>query len=555
MSKYSIGVDFGTLSGRAVIVDINTGDELASAVMEYEHGVMSQSLPDGTQLPEQFALQHPQDYLDVLETVIKEVFEKSGISNEDVVGVGVDFTASTILPVTSDGTPLCFLDEFKNDPHAYVKLWKHHAAQKESEEISAVAAQDDPNRLARYGGVISSEWMFPKILQILKEDEKVYDKTFRFIEAADWIVCMLTGVETHSVCTTGFKAMWDDENGYPDKAFLKKLNPKLENIVGDKISENIIGMNMPAGKVTDKASEQFGLRAGTPVAPGIIDAHAALPAVGITDPGKILLIIGTSSCHILLDKKEIFVPGISGVVKNGIVDGLYAYEAGQSCVGDSFDWFIKNCVSSDYLKEAENSGENIHAYLRNKAKKLLPGESGLLALDWWNGNRTPFVDADLSGVILGMTINTKPEEIYRALIEATAFGTRLIIDIYEENGIHIDEIYAAGGIAEKDSMLMQIYSDVTGRTIKISGTPQAGAHGSAVFGAVSDMGYSNISDASDKMSKIKDIVYEPVKNNTLLYNTLYDEYKKLINYFGSGENNVMKTLKVLSKEAKTRRNI
>ncbi|MBQ7039024.1 MAG: ribulokinase [Clostridia bacterium] len=541
MSKYSMGIDFGTLSARAVIVNIETKEEVAEAVKEYSHGVISDRFIDGSPLPPDYALQHPEDYLDCLYFTIKQCIEKSNINPSDIIGVGVDFTASTVLPVDECGNPLCFTDEFKNNPHAYVKLWKHHAAQKEADDINRLAKEMNAPWLERYGGTISSEWLFPKVLQILREDENLYNKTYRFIEAGDFIVQKLTGRETHSVCTTGFKAMWNEENGYPDKEFLKTLDERLENIVGDKLSADIIKLSETAGFITEEIEKITGLMAGTPVAPVLIDAHAALPALGVTKPGSLLMIIGTSTCHILLGDKKSSIPGISGFVKDGIVDGLYAYEAGQACVGDSFDWFVKNCVPYSYYKDAEEKGINIHKYLREKAEKLEPGSNGLIALDWWNGNRTPYVDGNLSGVILGLKLGTTPEEIYRALIEATAFGTRRIIEIYEQSGIEINTLYAAGGIAEKDPLLMQIYADVTGREIFLSGTGQACAYGSAVLGAVNENGYKTLNEACEKMKKIKDFSYKPNMENHEKYSKLYEQYKVLSEYFAKGD--TMKLLK------------
>ncbi len=543
MCKYTMGIDFGTLSGRAVIVNIETGEEMASAESAYAHAVMSEVLPCRKPLPADYALQHPQDYLDVLGIITKACIEKSGVNPEDIVGVGIDFTASTVLPVLEDGTPLCFMKEFCENPHAYVKLWKHHAAQKEADEINALAKKTGAAWIKRYGGTISSEWLFPKVLEILKEAPEVYNETFRFIEAGDWIVWMLTGKETHSVCTTGFKAIWDEENGYPDKEFLKALHPAFENIVGTKISEDVIKLSGTAGYITKEIADKTGLCAGTPVMPALIDAHAALPALGIVSPGELLMIIGTSTCHILLGDKAVNIPGISGYVKDGIVDGLYAYEAGQSCVGDSFDWFVKKCVPKSYFEDADTLGMNIHKYLRNKAKLLAPGSNGLLALDWWNGNRTPYVDGNLTGIIIGLDIHTLPEEIYRALIEATAYGTRRILEIYEENGIKIEKLYAAGGIAEKDELLMQIYADVTQREIYLSGTSQACAYGSAVLGAVNINGYPDIKTAAKHMKKVKDVVFKPNPSNSRTYNELYANYKMLSEFFA--KNGIMKMLKSL----------
>ena len=540
-----MGIDFGTLSGRAVIVDIDSGREVATAVSEYAHGVMSERFVDGRDLPADYALQHPADYMDVLCRVTREAIAQSGIDPSDVVGIGVDFTASTVLPIKRDGTPLCFLDEFASNPHAYVKLWKHHAAQCYADEINALAAAHTPDMLRRYGGVISCEWLFPKLLEILREAPEVYSAADRFIEAGDWIVSRLIGEEVRGVCTTGFKAAWDREGGYPDRDFLAALDPRLENAVSEKLSDRVLRLSETAGYLSEELAEMTGLRAGTPVAPALIDAHAALPALGITEPGKLLMIIGTSTCHILLGDREVYVPGISGCVMDGIVDGLYAYEAGQACVGDSFDWFVRNCVPHSYYAEAEALGVNIHKYLREKAKTLAPGSSGVLALDWWNGNRTPYVDGGLSGTLVGLTVTTRPEQIYRALIEATAYGTRRIIELYESSGIRIDRLYAAGGIAEKDEMLMQIYADVTGREIYLSGTSQACAYGSAVLGATIGGAYPDLKAASCAMKQIKERSYSPDPERTGAYDELYAEYTRLSEYLADRENPLMEHLKRL----------
>ncbi|MCX7714856.1 MAG: ribulokinase [Clostridia bacterium] len=553
--KYSIGVDYGSLSGRAVLVDVSTGEELAVSVFAYPHAVMDEYLPDGkTRLEPDWALQHPQDYLDVLSVTVPAVLKDSGVSAEDVIGIGIDFTACTVLPTLADGTPLCFLEEYKNNPHAYVKLWKHHAAQNEANKLNAIATERGEDFLARYGGKISSEWLVPKVWQLLNEAPDIYEKMDRFIEAADWIVWQLTGVETRNSCTAGYKALWHKHKGYPSKDFYKALDPRLENLVEDKLSNKITPLGEKAGEITEAAAKLTGLKVGTAVAVANVDAHVSLPAVGITEPGKMLMIIGTSTCDILLGENECIVPGMCGVVEDGVIAGFLGYEAGQSCVGDHFDWFVKTCVPHGYMTDAEEKGVNIHKYLREKASRLKPGESGLVALDWWNGNRSVLVDVDLTGLIVGMTLLTKPEEIYRALIEATAYGKRMIIETFKENGVPIYELYAAGGIAEKDEMMMQIYADVTNMEIRISASAQTPALGSAMFGAVAAGsgrgGYDSIIDAAKVMGKVKDKVYRPIPENVAVYDKLYAEYKILHDYFGRGENDVMKRLKEIKKGAK-----
>jgi len=554
MAKYSIGVDYGTQSGRAVLVEVGTGREVATAVKEYTHGVMDEYLPDGkTKLEHDWALQHPADYLEVLQITIPEVLQKANVSNEDVIGVGIDFTACTVLPIDKNGIPLCFLPEFKQNPHSYVKLWKHHAAQDEANRLNEIAAQRGETFLQRYGGKISSEWAIPKIWQILNEAPDVYDAADQVLEATDWVISELTGKIARNSCTAGYKAIWHKQEGYPSKEFFKALDPRLENVVEEKLSTDIHYIGSKAGEITEKAAKLTGLKPGTAVAVANVDAHVAVPAVGITEAGKLLMIMGTSTCHILLGETEEIVPGMCGVVEDGVIPGFLGYEAGQSCVGDHFEWFTENCVPESYQKEAEEKGLNIHQLLTEKASKLNVGESGLLALDWWNGNRSTLVDVDLTGVLLGATLLTKPEEIYRALIEATAYGTRMIVETFRNSGVPVNEVYAAGGIAEKNTLMMQIYSDVLNMDIKISASSQTPALGSAMFGAVAAGkergGYDHINEAAQDMGRIKDHIYQPIENNVNVYEKLFDEYSRLYDYFGRGENNVMKTLKQIKKEA------
>ena len=548
MSKYTIGLDFGTLDGRAVLVDVETGEELNTTVYAYPDGVIDEILPDGeTRLGTDWALQNPTDYIAALEHTIPEVLKKSKIAPEDIIGIGVDFTSCTILPIDKAGIPLCLKEEWKSSPHAWVKLWKHHAAESYANRLREIALERDEKFINRYGGKISSEWMFPKIWQVLEEALEIYETTDRFIEAGDWLVLQLTGQEKRSSCNAGYKAIWDKKEGYPSTDFFAALNPKLENIVKEKLSPDIYPIGSKAGGLISKMARLTGLKEGTPVAVGIIDAHSAVPACTVTQPGKIVLIMGTSTCHMLLSKEQKLIPGIPGVVEDGILPGYFGYEAGQSAVGDIFDWFISNCIPASYERETEKLGINIYRFLEEKASKLKPGESGIVALDWWNGNRSILNNADLSGMIVGLTLNTKPEEIYRALIEATAFGTRIIVDTFQKNGLPIEELYACGGMPHKDKMLMQIYADVTGREIKIASSPQASALGAAMFGALAagskSGGYDSIEDAVEHMASLKKKTFIPIRENEQTYNRLFTEYKKLHDYFGRGGKQIMERLK------------
>jgi len=552
MSKYTIGLDFGTLSVRALLLNIETGEETAVSEYEYAHGVMDEELPDGTKLPAAWALQYPGDYVEGLCVTIRALLSRTKVNPADIIGIGVDFTSCTILPTTKDGTPLCYLPEYKKNPHSYVKLWKHHAAQYCADKLNAIAQERSEPWLSLYGGKISNEWLVPKTMQIVEEAPEIYDAADRIIEAGDWIVWQMTGVEARSACNAGYKAIFHHKRGYPSKDFFKALHPKLENLVADKLSEDIKPLGSCAGYMTAAMAELTGLQKGTAVAVEIIDAHASVAACKIDGPGKMLMAIGTSTGDMLLSEEELAVKGTCGIVKDGVLPGLFAYDSGQSCVGDHFAWFVKTCTPEEYIKEADEQGISIHQLLTRKASVLKPGESGVLALDWWNGVRTDLIDFDLTGMMLGMNLQTRPEDIYRALIEATAYGARQVIETFEKGGVPILEIYAAGGIAEKNEMAMQIYADVCGREIKLSGSAQSGALGSAIYGAAAageDLsGYRNINEAARRLGKVKDLVYKPVPCNVIVYDRLFQEYKILHDYFGL-ENNVMKRLIKIAHES------
>jgi L-ribulokinase len=553
MSKYAIGVDFGTESGRSVLVDVTTGQELATAVYKYFNGVIDEYLPGTkTRLPPDWALQDPQDYIRVFQNTIPAVLTQSGVNPGNVIGLGIDFTACTMLPVLADGTPLCALPQFRNNPHAWVKLWKHHAAQPEADKINETARRLGEPWLERYGGKISSEWFFSKSLQILDEAPEVYAATERLIEAADWVVWQLTGVETRNSCTAGYKAMWSKREGFPRNAYFAALDPRLEHVIDQKMSRDIRPIGDTAGGLTPQAAAWTGLNPGTAVAIANVDAHVAVPATTVVETGRMVMIMGTSICHMVLGSEEHLIPGICGYVEDGILPGLFGYEAGQSCVGDHFAWFVENCVPPQYFAIAQQEGVDVHTVLERQAAALKPGESGLLALDWWNGNRSVLVDVDLTGLMLGATLLTKAPEMYRALIEATAFGTRVIVDAFDNNGVPVNELVACGGLPDKNRLLMQIYADVTGREIKVSDSAQTPALGSAMFGAVAAGkaagGYDSIYEAAPKMARLKKHTFKPDPQASQVYDRLYAEYVTLHDYFGRGANDVMKRLKAIKAE-------
>ncbi len=548
---YAIGLDFGTLSGRAVLVDVRSGDEIATAVHDYKHGVIDSHLPGSSSpLPPDWALQHPQDYLDVFAVTVPEVLRISGVQPSDVIGIGIDFTASSPLPVKSDGTPLCFLDEFRDEPHAYVKLWKHHASQPQADRINETARRMGQTWLQRYGGKISSEWFFSKLLQILDEAPHVYYAMDRFVESADWVVWQLTGVETRNTCTAGYKAMVQDGD-FPPREYFAALHPEFADVVDKKVGRVFHELGARAGSLTPQMAQMMGLQPGIAVAVANVDAHVTAPAVKAVEPGVMVMIMGTSTCHIMSGTQLQDVDGMCGVVMGGVIPGLYGYEAGQSGVGDIFAWFVDHAVPPEYHEAARAAGLSLHEYLEQEAAKQQPGEHGLIALDWWNGNRSTLVDADLTGLLIGMTLATRAPDIYRALIEATAFGTREIIEAFEARGIAVNELVAAGGLPEKNALLRQIYADVTGRSFKLSGSSQAPALGSAMHAAVAAGIYPTIQAAAEKMGKLKETVVTPIAAHKSTYDRLYAEYKTLYDHFGRGANDIMKRLKRLRHEVRT----
>lgn len=546
--KYAIGIDFGTESGRSVLVDVATGEEVATAVHPYGDGVIDEWLP-GTdiRLPPDFALQNPADYIEVLKVTIPAVLQEAGVDAEDVIGLGTDFTACTMMPIDEEGVPLCMKPEWRDSPYAWVKIWKHHAGQSEANELNRFAGERSETWLSRYGGKISSEWLFPKIWETLNRAPEVYEASNGFIEGADWIVLQLTGNERRNSCTAGYKAIWEKETGYPSDDFFAALDPRLRHVVDEKLSRDVYPLGGRAGGLTRQAARWTGLLPGTAVSIGNVDAHVSVPAATVTEIGRMVMIMGTSTCHMVLGEEKRIVPGMCGVVEDGIIPGLFGFEAGQSCVGDHFAWFVEHCVPATYQKEAEARVLTLHQLLEQKAAQLRPGESGLLALDWWNGNRSVLVDVDLTGMLLGATLLTKPEEIYRALIEATAYGTRIIVETFEESGVAVDEIVATGGLPERNRLLMQIYADITGREFKVAASKQAGALGSAMFGAVAAGkaagGYDTIFEAAQHMAHLKNEVFRPIPENQAVYDKLYAEYRILHDYFGRGDNDVMKRLK------------
>lgn len=548
VESHVIGVDFGTLSGRALVVRVSDGRELASAVHEYAHGVVDTTLPaTGETLPPEWALQVPSDYVDVLKTAVPEAVRAAGIDPASVIGIATDFTASTPLPVTADGTPLCELPEFAGRPHAYVKLWKHHAAQPQADRINELARERGESWLPRYGGFISSEWEFAKGLQLLEEDPEVYARTDHFVEAADWIVWQLSGTYLRNACTAGYKGIYQD-GAYPSREFLGALNPGFAAFADDKIAHEIGHLGAAAGGLTAEAAAWTGLPEGIAVAVGNVDAHVTAPAAQAVEPGQMLAIMGTSTCHVMNGRHLAEVPGMCGVVDGGIVDGLWGYEAGQSGVGDIFAWYVENQVPARYAQDAAAAGTSIHQHLTDLAFAAPIGAHGLIALDWINGNRSVLVDAELSGLVLGQTLATRAEEVYRALLESTAFGTRMIVETFAASGVPVTEFIVAGGLL-KNAALMQCYADVLRMPISVIASEQGPALGSAIHAAVAAGAYPDVRAAGAVMGRVERAKYTPDAAAADAYDALYAEYKGLHDHFGRGGDDVMRRLKAIRRQA------
>ena len=539
-----VGVDFGTLSGRALVVRVSDGAELGAAVSEYRHQVMDSALAaTGGPLPPDWALQDPEDYRDVLRTAVPAAVAAAGIDPAAVIGIGTDFTACTVLPVLADGTPLCQLPGLAGRPHAYPKLWKHHAAQPQADRINELAHQRGEPWIGRYGGKISAEWQFAKALQLLEEDPAIYQRAERWIEAADWIIWQLAGTETRNACTAGYKGIRQDGR-YPSAEFLAALDPRFAGFAADKLEHPILPLGALAGRLTRQAAQWTGLPEGIAVAAGNVDAHVTAPAAAATAPGQMVAIMGTSTCHVMNGAELAEVPGMCGVVDGGIVAGLWGYEAGQSGVGDIFSWLAEHAAAAAYRDEARKRGVSVHDLLSAEAAAQPAGAHGLIALDWLNGNRSVLVDHHLSGAIIGVTLATRAPDIYRALIEATAFGTRTIIDAFGAAGVPVTELVIAGGLA-KNKLVMQIYADVTRRPLSLITSAQGPALGSALHAAVAAGAYPDIAAAAAAMGGRDTAVYVPDPASADVYDDLYAEYALLHDHFGRGGNEVMHRLRAI----------
>ncbi len=547
MSKAVVGIDFGTLSGRAVVVDVADGKVLGSAEFAYPHGVIDRDLA-GQVLPPDWALQVPGDYIQVLGQAVPQAVAASGVEVSSIVGIAIDFTACTVFPTDENYEPLCQQPQFTNRPHAYVKLWKHHASQPQGKVVNRVLAELAPQTLKRYGGEVSADWQLAKALALFEEDREVWDAAAHFLEAGDWLVYKLTGKLVGSTSLAGYKGNFVD-GSYPSAEVLEAMAPGFSRLL-ELLPEPVAAPGEKVGTLTAEAAELMGLPAGIAVAAANIDAHATVPAANACEPGQLALIMGTSTCHLMTSTSFGEIPGIGGIVPDGIVKGLWGYEAGQAGVGDIFAWFVNNAVPAEYHEAAKQRGIGIHEYLTELAAKQQVGEHGLLALDWHSGNRSILDDTELTGLMLGTTLTTTPEDQYRALLESTAFGTRVIIEAFRNAGVKVGDLVVAGGLV-KNPLLMQIYADVTNLPLAICTSMASGAHGSSIYAAVAAGVYADVREAAPKMAGRRptpESTFTPIPENVAAYDELYREYKALHDYFGQGGNEVMHRLKARRRE-------
>jgi L-ribulokinase len=559
MRPCSIGLDYGTNSVRALLVDAASGEALGTSVYNYPHGdagiLLDADDPN-------VARQHPQDYLDGLIAVTRGAMEQArqhGVGSDDIIGIGVDTTGSTPIPLDATGTPLALTDAFSGNLAAMAWLWKDHTAHAEAAEITTQAADMRPQYLAKCGGTYSSEWFWAKLLRCQRDAPDVFAAAATWVEHADWIPAVLTGTTDPNaikrcICAAGHKAMFHaDWDGYPDESFLAVLDPALVAL-RRSLPDTAVNISDTVGTLTAEWADKLGLKPGIPIAGGAFDAHLGAVGSGI-QPGTLVKIIGTSTCDMAvapLDADLPDIPGLCGIVQESILPGHFGLEAGQSAVGDIFNWFVNRLQPGG----AENGS---HEALTREAETLKPGQSGLLALDWHNGNRTVLVDQRLTGAMLGMSLHTSPAEMYRALVEATAFGARIIVERMQAYGVTIDRVVNCGGISAKNPMVMQIYADVLNRPLEISRSDQTCALGAAMAGAVvagADAGgHNDFAAAAGAMTGVLETAFHPIPENVAVYERLYGLYRRLHDIFGTrdcAENqfDVMKDLLAIRDETR-----
>ncbi|MGW5357976.1 ribulokinase [Staphylococcus xylosus] len=539
---YSIGIDFGTGSGRAFLINTENGEIEEQYIRNYTHGTIEGEL-GGEKLPQNFALQNANDYMEIIETGIPTIIEKANISVSEIVGIGIDFTSSTVIFVDEQMEPIHNRAGFQDNPHAYVKLWKHHGAQDEADLLFKTALEGKNRWLGYYGFNVSSEWMIPKIMEVNNKAPEVMAVTANIMEAGDWIVNRLTGQNVRSNCGLGFKSFWEAETGFHYDLF-DKVYSDLSDIVRTKVDAPVVSIGDSVGTLCKEMAEKLGLSPDTQVSPFIIDAHASLLGIGSEKDKEMTMVMGTSTCHLMLNKEQHKVPGISGSVKGAIIPNLYAYEAGQTAVGDLFEYVAKQ-APYDYVKATESRGISIFDLLNEKAAQLYPGESGLIALDWHNGNRSVLSDSNLKGSLFGMTLQTRHEEIYRAYLEATAFGAKMIMQQYQGWQMEVDHVFACGGIPKKNGLLMEIYANILNKKITVIDSEYAPAIGAAILGAICGGAHPDFNSAIEAMKEPVLYQVEPDPQQVRIYKKLFSAYKELHDLHGYKKARIMRNVSAL----------
>ncbi len=525
---YVIGIDYGTLSARAMVARTSDGLVLSSCAQPYAHGVLTTALPDGTPLPQDFALAVPADYLAVLKVTVQAAIHEAGIPMECIVGIGVDATSCTVVPTDDTGTALAELPEFSGEPHAYIKMWKHHAAQPQADRLERLAVAEDAAFLKRCGNHISCEWMIPKIMEVREHAPQVYAKAHRFSDLCDWLTWRLTGELVRSTGAAGFKCHWSDDMGYPPPEFYNRLLPGFGGELMQKLAGRVRQIGSRAGYLSDEAAQWLGLPAGIAVAVGSLDGHSSVAALGILEPGDAALVVGTSNVMTFLSEELQEIDGICGVAYGGLTPGHFGYDTGQNCTGDMLDWFVKNCVPAYYTATARQRGITVHELLCEKAIHRKPEKNHLTVLDWWNGNRNIIGDMSLTGLIWGFTLHTAPEDIYCAMLQAIACGTKKIVDHCGDYGIPFRSIAACGGIPNKNPLLMQQYANILGMPVRVAAfqnTPALGAciYAAAAAGAACG-GYDTLEDAVRAMKVREFHTYEPQTEYHDNYQRIYHRF-------------------------------
>ena len=551
---YVFGYDFGTLSCRLTALDLSNGNLVFSHNFEYPHGVISEKLPDtNITLPPEWCLQHPSDWLDACTALSRKMLDTTGIDGAEVKSIGIDFTSCTLVPVAADGSALCMHKDFYNRPHAWPKLWKHHAAQECAEELEKEAKTHSTWLKDYFGNNVSSEWVFPKILQVIKEDYECYKSTDMYMEALDWLPFVLSGNNTRCTAGLGVNAFWVKGKGFPDRSFFKAIDPRFADVIAEKMKGKEVLVGQAIGKLTPEMADRMGLSTETVICSGHSDSAVAGCGAGATESGDMLLVMGTSTCHQMIFKDYHAFDGVCAIAGDGMVPGYYSYESGQPASGDVFQWYVDNCLPKEYEEEAAGQKISLLHLMDTKAGALKPGESGLIALDWLNGNRSILANYNLSGIIVGLTLATKPEEIFRALVEANLFGSRKIIENYRTNGITINRLFAVGSLAVKSPFVMQVLADILGDTIIVPKVENVPAMGSAVCAAAAlgaeNGGYATVQEAAAALIPKECLVYKTDAENHRIYNELYAYYNKLHDLFGL-EDSFMRELKKIRNREK-----